>query len=62
MGVAVRDQVVIESNEVDSDAGALQSRPGQRATASRVRELLAVLVTLVVVAGIGAFMVACTRA
>jgi hypothetical protein len=47
-----------------SDEGQARRMPatsGDRAAGSRARELLAMLAALIVVAGVGAFMVACTQ-
>jgi hypothetical protein len=60
MGLITTDAVtpiIRPEPQADSSRAIGEDRP----TASRVRELLGVLVALLVIASVGAFMVACTR-
>jgi hypothetical protein len=54
----------VPTRAANGDVGRAQrarAASGDRAAASRARELLAMLAALIVVAGVGALMVACTQ-
>jgi hypothetical protein len=60
MGSIIRDTLT-PITRPEPQAEASRAIGEDRPTASRVRELLGVMVALLVIAGVGAFMVACTR-
>lgn len=61
MGTIVSQRSVAPIIRLESGGDASRVMGEDRTTASRVQQLLAVLVVLLVVAGVGGLMVACTQ-